>query len=80
MLSVPQIAKRLGVLPRKVQVWIRSGELVASNLAASAGGRSRFKVRPDDLEAFLVARQPKRPRGRRRGEAQAVEPWAEAGN
>lgn len=37
--------------------WIRSGELVAVNLAHRNGGRPRYKIDPEELQAFLLRRQ-----------------------
>ncbi len=68
MLTPPKLAKRWGVEVTKVLAWIRSGELRAINFATKIGRRPRFKVRPEDVEAFEEARtyRPQVPRIRRR--------------
>ena len=55
-LSPPQIAERLGVAPRKVIAWIRSGELAAVNLASRGASRPRYAVSPASLAKFLSAK------------------------
>lgn len=54
-LTPPQVAKQLGVAPETVISWIRTGFLVASNLAT--GTRPRYVVKPSDLEDFMASRQ-----------------------
>ncbi len=53
----PEIAKELRIRPDKVLTWIRSGELVAVNLAENIGGRPRWRVSEGDLDDFLRRRQ-----------------------
>ena len=53
-LTPPEIAKRYGCKPEKVIGWIKRGELRAIN--SGDGIRPRWKVRPEDLEAFEAAR------------------------
>ena len=71
-LSVPEVAKFLRVRPDKVLSWIRSGRLRGYNVAERENGRPKYRVNPDDLEAFMQQRAitqpaPKgRPPGRRR--------------
>lgn len=48
----PQAARILGVNPDKVLNWIRSGELRASNLAKRQGGRPKYRIAEEDLQAF----------------------------
>ena len=55
-LTPPAIAKRYGVKPAKVLAWIRNGELVAINMAERSGGRPRWHVSPEALEAFELRR------------------------
>lgn len=58
MLTPPQIAKRLGVAPDKVRLWIAKGELRATNLVARHGlQRPRWRVAEADLEAFMRRRE-----------------------
>jgi len=56
-LTPPQIARQLGVDAAKVIRWIGSGELVGVNVATSTGGRPRWRVAPEELEAFLGRRR-----------------------
>jgi excisionase family DNA binding protein len=63
------VADLLRVRRSKVLRWIRDGELVAYNLAASRLGRARWRIMPDSLSRFLAGRQaspPPKPVGRRR--------------
>ena len=63
-----EIAIRLRVSPEKVLGWIRRGELCAINVSNAT--RPRYRINPDDLEAFLRRRevQPPPPRQRRKRE------------
>jgi excisionase family DNA binding protein len=71
-LTVPEVAKFLRVRPDKVLSWIRSGRLRGYNVAERESGRPKYRVNPDDLEAFMQQRAiiqpaPKgRPAGRHR--------------
>lgn len=73
----PALAKRYGVKPEKVHHWIRTGELVAINVAASTSGRPRFIVTPEAIAAFEARRSSKpraaTPRTRRRKSAATIE-------
>jgi excisionase family DNA binding protein len=51
-LTPPQVARILGVNPDKVLGWIRSGELKAANLARRQGGRPKYRIAEEDLQAF----------------------------
>ncbi|HEV8001608.1 MAG TPA: helix-turn-helix domain-containing protein [Planctomycetaceae bacterium] len=51
-LTPPQVAARLAVGVDKVRHWIASGELPAIDVARKIGGRPRFRVDVNDLEAF----------------------------
>ncbi|MCO8123420.1 helix-turn-helix domain-containing protein [Stieleria sp. TO1_6] len=54
----PQAAKLLGCKSDKVLAWIRSGEIVASNLATDPDGeRPRWRIAEDDLARFLLRRR-----------------------
>ena len=71
MLTPPRVAERLKVSPEKVITWIRSGELAAADVSLRPGtGRPRFRVDPQELDAFLRRRSvvptPKTKRRRRR--------------
>jgi excisionase family DNA binding protein len=48
-LTVQQIAESLQVDTQTVRRWLRAGELRGALLSDKAG----WRVRPDDLEAFL---------------------------
>jgi excisionase family DNA binding protein len=71
-LTVPEVAKFLRVSPDKVLSWIRSGRLRGYNVAEKENGRPKYRVNPEDLEAFIQMRMPiqpvprGRPPGRRR--------------
>ena len=56
-LSVPAAACELSVSPGKIKGWIKSGELVALNLASNRYGRPRYAIRRGDLEEFLRGRR-----------------------
>jgi excisionase family DNA binding protein len=56
-LSPCAVARRLGVRDGKVYGWIAAGELRAANLATRAGSRPRYRIDPQDLDAFISARQ-----------------------
>jgi hypothetical protein len=70
------ISAELGVDGEKVRNWIRSGELVAVDVATVVGGRPRWRISPTELEAFLKRRQSQpaapSPRPRRRRKPTAV--------
>ncbi|MHB1426943.1 MAG: helix-turn-helix domain-containing protein [Gemmataceae bacterium] len=50
------VARRLGVSVDKVRAWIASGELRAIDVALRRGGRPRWRITAEDLDAFLVSR------------------------
>lgn len=56
-LTPPQVAKRLGVAPRKVIGWILAGELEALDLSSRGASRPRYAISPDALSAFVVSRK-----------------------
>jgi hypothetical protein len=60
-LTPPKIAKQFGIDPAKVVGWIRRGELVAVNVADRTGGRPRWRIASDDLDAFLLRRRSQPP-------------------
>ena len=53
----PQVAKMLHISREKVLTVIRSGELVAADLASTGSSRPRYRVDQRDLDAFLMRRQ-----------------------
>jgi excisionase family DNA binding protein len=73
-LSPPQIAQVVGVTPEKIIAMIRSGELRAIDVATRGSRRPRFRVTPEDLDAWARGREavptpspPAPRRGRRSG-------------
>jgi excisionase family DNA binding protein len=70
LLTPPAIAERLGVKPDKVLIWIRTGELVATNLATSTAGRPRFRISREALADFLHRREVLPPRRAKRRQKQ----------
>lgn len=55
-LTPPEIAKLLRVRGDKVLAWIRSGQLVAFNVAEKVNGRPKYRVARGELEAFIQRR------------------------
>lgn len=51
-MSPPQVGRVLRCGADQVLKYIRTGELKASNLSTT-GDRPRWKINPDDLQAFL---------------------------
>lgn len=65
-LTPPQIARMLGVKSDTVRNWIKRKQLTASNVA-QPGKKKQWKVKRDDLDAFLEKRQPdERPTAKRK--------------
>ncbi len=60
-LTPPEIAKQMRVTPAKIINFIRSGELAAINVAERAGGRPRWRISQQSLDAFLASRANRRP-------------------
>ncbi len=56
-LTPPKIASQYGVATSKVLDWIRSGELVALNLANRNCQRPRYSITPEALDQFERNRQ-----------------------
>jgi excisionase family DNA binding protein len=57
LLSVEQVAAKLGVTEQSVRVWIRSGALRAARPGVGNGAGRIYRVLPADLEAFISAKQ-----------------------
>jgi excisionase family DNA binding protein len=72
-----QVAADLGVNQSKVLGWIHRGELRAINVAARLGGRPRWRISREAVDAFLAARtvQPAAapPRRRRRADPEVIQ-------
>lgn len=56
LLTVEDAAKKVKVHPETIRGWIRSGELPAVDI----GGK--YRIYPDDLDAFLKRRKTTRDR------------------
>jgi len=71
-LTVPELAKFPRLRRDKVLSWIRSGRPRGYNVAETENGRPKYRVNPEDVEAFTRLRMPfqpapnGRPPGRRR--------------
>ena len=68
-LTPPQVADLYAVNDGKVRDWIRTGELRATNVAASLIGRPRWRISPADLAVFEQRRStaaPQKARPRRK--------------
>ena len=66
-----QVAEMLSVTPDKITDLIRTGQLAAVDISLHAGGKARWRVSADDLEAFLRRRrtQPPAPAPKRKRRA-----------
>ena len=73
----PAVARRLGVAPEKVLQLIRTGEIVAHDLATRRGGRPRWRISDEALDAFLESRrsQPTLPRRKMRKPPTAIKQY-----
>jgi hypothetical protein len=60
-LTPPQLARRWGVAPEKVNALINSGQLRAINLAEKPDGRPRYRIYLSEVERFEEARSSKPP-------------------
>ena len=56
-LTPPQLAKRLGVSPEKVRGWIKSGQLVATDVSKSPVGSPRYRISEDNIREFKKRRK-----------------------
>ena len=56
LLSVKEVASKLGVDRDAVSGYIRNRELAAINVARNRNGRPRWRVSADAIEAFLQSR------------------------
>lgn len=69
LLSVKEVAEYLGTRTHSVLTLIHSGELPVQDISLTDGGKPRWRIKPEDLEAFLERRtlriEPKRRRPRR---------------
>lgn len=67
-ITVRELAERYGVGARTALTWIARGELRAVDVSRERGGRPRWRITTEALEAFELARTPSPlpPRARRR--------------
>lgn len=56
-MTPPEVATLLRVRIDKVRTWIRNAELRAIDVSECVGGRPRYRIAHDDLDAFLSRRQ-----------------------
>ncbi|MHB8902146.1 MAG: helix-turn-helix domain-containing protein [Thermoguttaceae bacterium] len=66
--SVKQVSELLQIRTHGVLTLIRSGELRAIDVSLAQGGKPRWRILPDDIDAFVSKRtfQPRVVRKRRR--------------
>lgn len=55
-LSVKEVAFKLGIRQHSILALIRSGELRAFDISLMPGGRPRWRILEEDLEAFILRR------------------------
>lgn len=76
-LTPPKVGALLGVGHDKVLGFIRTGELRAIDLSTTRGKRPRWRISPDDLNAFLARRSatpsPKLRRHQKQQDASVIE-------
>jgi hypothetical protein len=60
-LTPPQLARRWGVAPEKVNALLRNGQLKGMNLAVNPHGRPRFRIYLSEIERFEASRATKPP-------------------
>jgi hypothetical protein len=60
-ITPPELARRWGVANEKVMLLIKSGQLVALNLAANPHGRPRYRILLSEVERFEKARSTQPP-------------------
>jgi excisionase family DNA binding protein len=56
-LTVEQVSAELQVTPATVREWLRSGRLIGANL----GGRTGWRIKRRDMDAFVEAHMRGRP-------------------
>lgn len=57
----PELAKQWSVSPDKIRAWIASGELEAFDASTTQGGRPRYLIRREAVEAFEALRSIQKP-------------------
>lgn len=74
MLTTAQVGDRLQITPDQVVALINKKKLPATDV--SVGRRPLWRVRPEDVEAFITARRPAAPQPRaRRQRRETVTPY-----
>jgi excisionase family DNA binding protein len=66
--SIREVCERLRVGEHTVLKWIRSGELTAINVSRRTGGKPRWRITAEALDAFETLRSttpPQRPTRKR---------------
>lgn len=58
MKRVQGVAERYGVSEHTVIEWIHSGELKAVDVSRKRGGRPRWRITEESLEAFELSKMP----------------------
>lgn len=67
-LTPRELAERLKVDPGKVTAWIRSGQLLATDISLNPGiGKARYRISETEADRFLRSRtqHPRAPKNRR---------------
>ena len=75
-MTPPELARERGVSPTKILALIRAGEIAAVNMATNPGGRPRWRIPPEALEAFdsrRMAQPPVKRHRRRRHRGDVIE-------
>ena len=65
-LTVKELCERYQVGEHTVLAWIHNGELRAHSVSRRAGGRPRWRITQEALEAFELIRTPSPPPPRKR--------------
>lgn len=72
MLTIAEVADRLRCSADVVLSWIRSGELAATNVAATGSKRASWRISMDDLAEFSNSRRVNRPQPKRQRRKRAA--------
>jgi excisionase family DNA binding protein len=65
-LTPTQVAEQLGCDTSNVWSWIAAGQLPAVDVSKGAHGRPRWRIDPNELQAFLLKRRHRQPASRAR--------------
>lgn len=66
LLTVREVSDRLGLRRHAVLALIRCGELRGIDVSLTPGGRPRWRIDPDEMEAFVTRRTHAPQRSQRR--------------